>query len=280
MFDCEIGLYANHDKANILYARIKIPAKGLEKMHKTLFVAVTTLMLASVALGQSTTTTAAGPTTAPARARWNPQDHFHTRVAQIRDDISKLPSGTTGTIVMLGDSLTEQFFRQKQMPDEINGLIVMNQGISGDQIDRPTSGTGVTHRIELVADAKPAVVFVLIGANDFWGGREQPAEVIPQYTEMFRMLKTAAPNAKFVWQSLLPTSRDKSHLNSKIDELNPHIARLALEAGDVYVDLHPYLEDGDGELRAEFTNDGVHLTPAAYQVWLKIIREQVAGLGL
>src|SRR5690606_27442243 len=194
MFDCGIGLYANHDKANTLYARIKIPAKGLEKMQKSFFAAVTILMLAAVAPGQSTTATAVEPTTAPARARWNAQDHFHTRVAQIRDDISKLPSETTGTIVMLGDSLTEQFFRQKQMPDEINGLVVVNQGISGDQIDRPTSGTGVTHRIELVAEARPAVVFVMIGTNDFWGGKEQPEEVIPQYTRMFQMLKAAAPN--------------------------------------------------------------------------------------
>ncbi len=267
-------------KQIILYISIKIPAKGGEKMHRMIFAVVTTVMMASAAMGQSTTTTAAGQTTPTARSHWNAKDHFHTRVAQIRDDIANLPSGTTGTIVMLGDSLTEQFFRQKQMSAEINGLTVVNQGISGDQIDRPTSGTGVTHRIELVAEAKPAVVFVMIGTNDFWGGREEPDEVIPQYTKMFRMLKEAAPKARFVWQSLLPASGDKAHLNSKIDELNAHIASLAAEAGDVYVDLHPELEDANGELRAEFTNDGVHLTPAAYQVWLKVIREQMTEADL
>lgn len=194
---------------------------------------------------------------------------FETRTAQMKADIKALPEETTGTIVMVGDSITEGFFNQKQMPEKIHGVLVVNQGISGDQIDRPTSGTGVTHRLDLVRQAKPAVVCVMIGVNDFWGGKETVEEVLPQYEKMFAGLKQAAPNAKFVWQSVLPTSMKNAYLNPSVNRLNARIKELAAQAGDTYLDLHPIMTDANGELKAEYTNDGVHLNPEAYQAWLK-----------
>src|SRR5690349_17864436 len=84
------------------------------------------------------------------------QAHFAERVADIKKEIAAIPADSTGTLVMLGDSITQGFFGKDYMPKEINGLLVINEGISGDQIDRPTSNTGVISRIDLVKQAKPA----------------------------------------------------------------------------------------------------------------------------
>lgn len=232
---------------------------------------ITTLGFASTAAAQTAPAEApsAPPVVKPKKKNKPAKSHYQTRVDQMKKDIQALPEDTTGTIVMVGDSITEGFWKQNQMPEKIHSVLVMNQGISGDQIDRATSSTGVTHRLDLVRKAKPAVVCVMIGVNDFWGGKETVEEVLPQYEKMFAGLKQAAPNAKFVWQSVLPTSMKNAYLNPSVNSLNARIKELAANAGDTYLDLHPTMADANGELKAEYTGDGVHLKPEAYQAWLK-----------
>ncbi len=214
-------------------------------------------------------------TTGSSAVKYDRNSHFGKRMAAMEEEIAALPADTTGTIVMVGDSITEGFFRSHVMPETLHGLKVVNQGISGDQIDRPTSGTGVTHRMELLKQAKPAVVFVMIGINDYWGGKELPAEVIPQYEKMFKMIRETVPNAHIVVESVLPTSKKNAYMNPYVDQLNARAKELAAEAGGTYLDLHPVMEDEKGELKAEFTGDGVHLNEEAYKVWLKKLQEVV-----
>ncbi len=236
-------------------------------------------LLTAVAVSAAATTknlpaqTAATTATETAQKVVVKQSHFDARVEQIRKDIAALPPTTTGTIVMVGDSITEGFFRKEAMPETVNGMLVVNQGISGDQIDRPSAGTGLTSRIDLIKQARPAVVFVMIGVNDFWGGKETPEEVLPQYENMFTMLKQALPETQIVLQSVLPTSKKNAYLNENVDKLNALAKELAEKSGTIYLDLHPTMEDEKGELKDEFTGDGVHLTPAGYAAWLQKLQE-------
>lgn len=210
--------------------------------------------------------------------KFDPESHFGKRMVEMEKELAQLPDDTTGTIVMLGDSITEHFFRKEVMPETIHGIRVLNQGISGDQVDRPTSGTGVTHRMNMIQQAKPAIVFVMIGINDFWGGKEKPEDVIPQYEKMYALLKETVPDAKIVLQSVLPSSKDKANLNPYVDQLNARAKELAAESDDMYLNLHPLMEDENGELKAEFTGDGIHLNEEAYRAWLKKLQEVVPQL--
>lgn len=222
-----------------------------------------------------TTATASAGTTSTVVAK---KSHFENRIDQIRADLAEMSPETTGTIVMVGDSITEGFFGTGTMSKTIGGIPVMNQGISGDQIDHVTSGTGVTTRIDLIKQARPAVVFVMIGVNDFWGGKETPEDVLPQYEKMFSLLKTALPDTPIVLQSVLPTSMKNAYLNDSVDKLNARAKQLAEESGASYLDLHPVMEDENGELKAEFTGDGVHLNAAAYAAWLTVLEEEIARI--
>jgi lysophospholipase L1-like esterase len=42
---------------------------------------------------------------------------------------------------------------------------------------------------------------------------------------------------------------------------------LADEFGYHFLNLHPRFTDAAGELRADFTMDGLHVTEPGYQVW-------------
>jgi lysophospholipase L1-like esterase len=46
------------------------------------------------------------------------------------------------------------------------------------------------------------------------------------------------------------------------------LKKLADEFGYDYLDVHSLLADDKGELKAEYTGDGLHLNAEAYEIWL------------
>ena len=228
------------------------------------------LQLASAALILALTSLQVQNTTA--------QTHFEKRSAIIEKDLAAIPDSTTATIVMLGDSITEQFSTTESLPPTIHGLQVVNQGIGGDNIGTSTSKTGVMSRLDFVKRATPAIVFVMIGVNDLWNKEEPLEPTISEYEAMVPALKAAVPDAKIVLQSVLPARDKAAYTNEKSGPLNEKIKELAQQHGLIWLDLRPLMQDEKGELKAEFTGDGVHLNKEAYKLWLEKLNETAAGL--
>jgi lysophospholipase L1-like esterase len=200
------------------------------------------------------------PQPAPA---WDFPAHYRNRIAQMEEAIRALPPDRDGTVVLLGDSITEVHPAR-----ELAGMPVVNMGIGGDQTDFPDAdGGGVRRRVGVAAKANPSFVFVLIGVNDFWTGKPLD-KTIADYASAAHALRAAVPSATLFFQSILPTRGEHAHLNNNILGLNQHVHRFADELKSVFVDLHPLMGDAQGELRSEFTQDGIHLTPPAYDAWM------------
>jgi len=207
-----------------------------------------------------------------------PQTHFEMRSAVIANDVQIIPDSTTATIVMLGDSITEQFSSTESLPPRIHGLQVINQGIGGDNIGTSTSKTGVMSRLDFVKRARPAIVFVMIGVNDLWDKKEPLKPTLDEYETMVLALKSIVPNAKIVLQSVLPARGDAAYTNEKSAPLNDRIKQLASRHNLTWLDLRPLMQDDKGELKAEFTGDGVHLNKEAYRLWLAKLNEVTTTL--
>jgi len=206
------------------------------------------------------------------------ETHFETRMAAIKKDVGALPSSTTSTIVMLGDSITEGFFTAGAMPEKILGLPVVDEGIGGDVIGTTTSTVGVVSRLEQVKQAKPAIVFVMIGINNLWDPKTPAESTIEKYEQMVPLLKAAAPNAKLVFESVLPTTGKMNYVNPKVLQLNARIKELASKNGAAWLDLHSLMKNDKGELNPDFTKDGVHLKGPAFDVWLKALQETASQI--
>lgn len=193
---------------------------------------------------------------------------FRERMAQIDADLAALTPDTTATVVMLGDSITEGF-RAK----ELGGLKVMNQGINSDPIRVPDGGEGgVLSRVDKVKAARPAHVFLLIGINDFGGGKPvDKAEA--DYRELVAELRKAVPDAKLHLQTLLPTRGRYAHLNASVTEMNKRLVGIAKDAGADLVDLFAVMADDKGELREEITGDGLHIRPNGYDEWVGLLEK-------
>jgi lysophospholipase L1-like esterase len=165
-------------------------------------------------------------------------------------------------IVFLGDSITEGGPWEELFPD----LRVRNRGIGGDTSD------GVLDRLEQITRATPTKVFLLIGTNDLYRGDSED-EIVANITEILDRLKQETPDTEVYLQSVLPRA---SSYRAAVEALNARLAEVALEHGSAWVDLYAaFLDPETGGIRAELSNDELHLLGPGYALWKEQIEVQV-----
>jgi lysophospholipase L1-like esterase len=187
--------------------------------------------------------------------------HYENRVRSFREQNLVFQN-----VVLVGDSITEGF----EVPRYFPGRRVLNRGIGADVIgnDLPAEDRrGVLRRLDCsIFDCSATDVFLMIGVNDLNAGRTVDT-MEAGYREILRQIKERAPAVRVHVQSLLPTRGASAKHNAPIREFNRRLERLAREFGYHYLDLHSLFTDDAGELKSGFTNDGLHLTEPAYEVW-------------
>jgi lysophospholipase L1-like esterase len=173
-------------------------------------------------------------------------------------------------VVLLGDSITEGFEVSKYFP----GRRILNRGIGADVIGNSMPADdprGVLQRLDnSVFDCAATDLFILIGINDLNSGRTVDS-MEAGYRELLKRLREKRPDLRIFVQSVLPTRGTHAKQNAPVVEFNQRLKNFAPEYGCTFLDLHSLLRDAEGQLKAEFTEDGLHLTEPAYLVW----REQV-----
>jgi lysophospholipase L1-like esterase len=164
-------------------------------------------------------------------------------------------------VVFLGDSITEGGPWEEMFPE----LRVRDRGIGGD------TTAGVLARLEQVTRAQPAKVFLLIGTNDLFLGSSE-AEIVANIEEILERLKQETPDTEVYLQSVLPRGAD---YRARVEALNARLAEVAIERGAGWVDLYPhFLDEQTGAIRAELSNDELHLLGPGYVLW----RDQIEAL--
>jgi len=173
-----------------------------------------------------------------------------------------------GEVVLLGDSITQGFPVEKLFPD----LKVTNRGIGGDIIAGVRGRLGVS-----VYDLRPKQLFLLIGVNDINLAKETIPQLAARYDDLIGEIQKYAPETELAVQSVLPLRDRFAKNNEKVLELNGEIKKLAAKHRVAYLDVHALLADEKGELKAEYSADGIHLTPVAYEAWANFLRPKLAA---
>jgi len=168
--------------------------------------------------------------------------------------------------ILAGDSLS-LWFPPELLPEDRNWL---NQGISGEV------SNGLLQRLDLFDRTQPDMILVMVGINDLIRGLDDQ-EILTNYRQIISYLRRKHPQAEIVIQSILPhgaggtTWEGKEKLlaipNSRIRKLNQELNNIATKKGARYLNLHPLFTDQQGNLRSNFTTDGLHLSPPGYLVW-------------
>ena len=194
------------------------------------------------------------------------QDPYYARRATLFDE---LPIGKKD-IVMLGNSLTDGC----EFNELLNNRHIKNRGIVGDIVQ------GLIDRIDPIIKGQPKKLFIMSGVNDI--SHDVSADSIARVTErLIVMVKQGSPRTKIYLQSLLPFNNDvrewkllkgRDHV---VVEANILLEQVARRQGVTWINLYPLFVDDQGRLRADLTNDGLHLMGKGYLIWRDAIKPYI-----
>ncbi len=185
-------------------------------------------------------------------------------------------------VVMLGDSVTAGFYTYSTSLKGVATVCGYRSIHPSDIVNRTTLSRedGVQEiALDAVAAANPKAVYVLLGTNSLVSANEQKEQsFLAYYERMLQMLKEAAPGATLYVQSIPPVRPEITTLdNDQIRRVNEQLAQLALAQGCRYLNLHEFLADDNGDLKAELAaEDGIHLNGTGYKQWVDYISRHVA----
>lgn len=128
---------------------------------------------------------------------------------------------------------------------------------------------------ESLAMMQAKKVFICFGLNDIdMGPLERTGE---RYAQVIANIKATCPDAEIHIMSMtyMRSARAKGRLNNpSIVQFNEMMRQMALNNGWGFVDIANPLADASGQLASQYCSDNyVHQTNAAYDVWTQVLRE-------
>ncbi|HHM02107.1 MAG TPA: hypothetical protein ENJ15_03775 [Caldithrix abyssi] len=169
-------------------------------------------------------------------------------------------------VVFLGDSLTELF----DLDYFFKMAHLVNHGISGDHID------GARERLPLSQKARPQQLWLMIGINDLFDGREDD-HLFAEYGLLLDALDFCP---RVMVQSLLPTGASwRDEAGSRVAAVNRFLRDESKKRGFFFVDLYrPFSRSLEAGKRL-FQPDDIHLNERAYALWSARIKDLIFRPG-
>jgi lysophospholipase L1-like esterase len=164
------------------------------------------------------------------------------------------------SILMIGDSITEGFDTAHFLP----GIRITNHGVSGDSTEECLGRISPTWFTQ-----QPDVVLLCIGTNDM--ARDRSDEVILNGIRSIVEKVREFSGPVIYLTTVFPTRNNPPRPNERIRTFNAQLELLSAELRCRFFALHGHFTDDAGELKAEYTEDGLHLTTRAYQRWSEVL---------
>lgn len=168
-------------------------------------------------------------------------------------------------IIFIGDSIVEYYPLQELFG---TAKTIVNRGIRGYQTRLLLENLDA----HLYGDAVDQIV-LLIGTNDI--GKDIPMnEALDNLERVIQSIARDYPLSQIKLLSILPVNEGEKYkqtvyirTNEKIREWNQAYEALASAYMQVdFVPVYDSLTDTEGQLKKDYTTDGLHLSVAGYQV--------------
>ena len=177
-------------------------------------------------------------------------------------------------IIFIGDSIVEYYPLQELLG---TAKTIVNRGIRGYQTGLLLENLDA----HLYGDAVDQIV-LLIGTNDI-GKDISMNDALDNLERVIQSIAREYPLSQIKLVSLLPVNEGEEYkqtvyirTNEKIREWNQ--AYEALASAYMQVDFVPVFDsllDQEGQLREDYTTDGLHLSVAGYQVLSETLQDQL-----
>jgi lysophospholipase L1-like esterase len=159
-------------------------------------------------------------------------------------------------VLFLGDSITVG-------ANVTEWFGAVNKGVVGE------STRDIMERLDDALAGNPRVILLMAGINDFGAGFGVKT-VAARYKRLLNKIRIRVPGARLIVLSTLPVNNrifGPRIDNRQVMELNRRLRTICPQYRAEFFDMVPYLADNKGQLRDEYTSDGVHLTPDGYEQW-------------
>lgn len=190
-------------------------------------------------------------------------DYYDCRMAAY----AKMPI-PENAMIWIGDSIVEQAWWESLIKEKN----LVNRGIGGDNT------YGMLHRLPLYLESSPRKIFIFAGINDI-SANYPVDDVFANFVAMVKMIQEKAPECEIFIQSPITPNNDVlayayiKNKQAKVQELNTRLEQMCKDMGVTWVDIRPVLHNEKGEIKEEYTKDGIHLYPAAYEAWVDYLKK-------
>jgi lysophospholipase L1-like esterase len=175
----------------------------------------------------------------------------------------------SGGVVFVGDSITQDYPVWEYFPDQV----VYNRGIGGD------TSVGLLLRLnESLFDLSPRAVVLLIGTNDLALLHSSPEAIAENIRRIIQEIQARLPECLILLESVYPVipppdgPNPPERDNRDIRAINLLISRIP---GIEYINFYSLLADSEGNLRSEFTVEGLHINQNGYVLISKELRKRL-----
>ncbi len=178
-------------------------------------------------------------------------------------------------VVFFGDSITEGWKLEEYFPAEP----YLNRGICSQ-----TASQMLLRFRQDVAALRPRIVLIHAGTNDI-GGNNGPMLLEDIEANCASMAEIARANGiRVIFSSLLPPSHRETPLSrynllkhppERILALNSWLGEYSAQNGCEFLDYGAAMRGAGGHLRREFSEDGLHPTPAGYAIMAPLVQSAI-----
>ncbi len=191
---------------------------------------------------------------------------WEAEIAKFEKQDAEMPP-VKGENLFVGSSSIRMWKLKESFPEHT----CLNRGFGGSQL-----ADVVKFVDRIVIPYAPKVIVLYAGDNDL-AGKRTPEQVHADYLAFVQRVRAKLPETKIVWVAIKPSIKRWS-LREEGQAANAAIrADIAQGKGDVYVDVWTPMLGEDGLPRPElYLADGLHLTPAGYAVWNKLVEPHLA----
>lgn len=186
------------------------------------------------------------------------------RFQKLNQDVQK------GQILCAGSSLMEMFPVEKFVKEEYPDTIIYNRGIGGYVTDEL-----LEHLDVCVLDLQPSRLFINIGTNDLSNPDVTIEQLMVNYDKILCRIEEAIPDIEIYLMAYYPINYEAAteemkpclriRTNERIQEANKAVDELAKKHHAKYIDINDPLKDADGNLRADYTIEGMHIKEDGYR---------------
>lgn len=177
---------------------------------------------------------------------------------------AKSPTPRGGT-VFVGSSSIRLWKLDQSFPN--SGYL--NRGFGGSEI-----ADSIEHIETLVLKHKPRVVVMYAGDNDI-AKKKSPETVANDFATFAARLHESLPQTKLFYIAVKPSIK-RWNLITEVNAANALIAnKCASDPNLIFVDIATPMLGDDGKPRPElFVEDGLHMSPAGYEIWTAALLEK------